>query len=283
MGFRFSKHSPPLRSPVTIASRGMADSSTAEARCLCSTVASSSAAACSYCRPQTGGRDTPSGSGTNVEEPAAVQSRGRSDFGPRRAFRSLSLGHKRQSKTKDKSGEKNKSGKPSWTLRWKMKASPANEAQEPMIDLARFNPADYPIEDKDEVARLERAREIAEGVEMDIESLPSCYRLRSDSSGPEAAAVPCETVAEVVPLPVMEVPIIPPLLPAVPDEPVAELLPGPSSSTVLEGLTVLLHRSLAISIDSHRTWNVLTHVDLDFLVQHFHWHQHQHGPQVAKT
>jgi suppressor of cytokine signaling 5 len=36
---------------------------------------------------------------------------------------------------------------------------------EPFIDLSRFNPEDYPIEDCDERARLERAREIAEGVD----------------------------------------------------------------------------------------------------------------------
>lgn len=36
---------------------------------------------------------------------------------------------------------------------------------EPVIDLSKFNPDDYPIEDCDERARLERAREIAEGVE----------------------------------------------------------------------------------------------------------------------
>lgn len=34
-----------------------------------------------------------------------------------------------------------------------------------VIDLSKFNPDDYPIEDCDETARLERAREIAEGVE----------------------------------------------------------------------------------------------------------------------
>ncbi|KAG8258505.1 uncharacterized protein LOC124364148 [Homalodisca vitripennis] len=36
---------------------------------------------------------------------------------------------------------------------------------QPVIDLSKFNPEDYPIEDCDERARLERAREIAEGVE----------------------------------------------------------------------------------------------------------------------
>ncbi|XP_075214749.1 uncharacterized protein LOC142320624 [Lycorma delicatula] len=35
----------------------------------------------------------------------------------------------------------------------------------PVIDLSKFNPDDYPIEDCDERARLERAREIEEGVE----------------------------------------------------------------------------------------------------------------------
>lgn len=35
----------------------------------------------------------------------------------------------------------------------------------PIIDLSKFNPEDFPIEDCDERARLERAREIAEGVE----------------------------------------------------------------------------------------------------------------------
>lgn len=35
----------------------------------------------------------------------------------------------------------------------------------PVIDLSKFNPEDYPIEDCDERARIERAREIAEGVE----------------------------------------------------------------------------------------------------------------------
>lgn len=35
----------------------------------------------------------------------------------------------------------------------------------PVIDLSKFNPEDFPIEDCDERARLERAREIAEGVE----------------------------------------------------------------------------------------------------------------------
>ncbi|XP_054282920.1 uncharacterized protein LOC129000072 [Macrosteles quadrilineatus] len=35
----------------------------------------------------------------------------------------------------------------------------------PVIDLSKFNPEDYPIEDCDERARLERAREIAEGVD----------------------------------------------------------------------------------------------------------------------
>ncbi|XP_065205983.1 suppressor of cytokine signaling 5-like [Planococcus citri] len=41
----------------------------------------------------------------------------------------------------------------------------AQSTTEPVIDLSKFNPENYPIEDCDERARLERAREIAEGVD----------------------------------------------------------------------------------------------------------------------
>lgn len=41
----------------------------------------------------------------------------------------------------------------------------SSQNAEPVIDLSKFNPEDYPIEDCDERARLERAREIAEGVD----------------------------------------------------------------------------------------------------------------------
>ncbi|XP_065202519.1 suppressor of cytokine signaling 5-like [Planococcus citri] len=43
--------------------------------------------------------------------------------------------------------------------------TPAQSTTEPVIDLSKFNPENYPIEDCDERARLERAREIAEGVD----------------------------------------------------------------------------------------------------------------------
>lgn len=43
--------------------------------------------------------------------------------------------------------------------------SGSEEDTHPVIDLSKFNPDDYPIEDCDERARLERAREIEEGVE----------------------------------------------------------------------------------------------------------------------
>jgi len=36
---------------------------------------------------------------------------------------------------------------------------------DPVIDLSRFKPEDFPTEDCDELARLERAREMREGVE----------------------------------------------------------------------------------------------------------------------
>lgn len=41
----------------------------------------------------------------------------------------------------------------------------ASNQMNPVIDLSKFNPEDYPIEDCDERARQERAREIAEGVD----------------------------------------------------------------------------------------------------------------------
>lgn len=51
---------------------------------------------------------------------------------------------------------------------WPAASPPKNEEttrSNPVIDLSKFNPEDFPIEDCDERARLERAREIAEGVE----------------------------------------------------------------------------------------------------------------------
>lgn len=58
------------------------------------------------------------------------------------------------------------------------------EAPPPAIDLARFNPDDFPIEDCDERARLERAREMAEGVEPPpgfTPGLPALPELNLDS------------------------------------------------------------------------------------------------------
>lgn len=49
----------------------------------------------------------------------------------------------------------------------------ASSSAEYLIDMSKFNPEDYPIEDCDERARLERAREIAEGVEPPPGFLPS--------------------------------------------------------------------------------------------------------------
>lgn len=105
---------------------------------------------------------------------------------------------------------------------------------------------------------------------MEIESLPSCYRLQNDdteeitTAKPQVEMAPVEAAVEE---------------PQLEDRVVVAAQPNLSAS-LIEGLTVLLHRSLAISMDSQRAWNVLTHGDLHFLVQHFHWHQHQHGPQV---
>ena len=107
---------------------------------------------------------------------------------------------------------------------------------------------------------------------MEIESLPSCYRLQSDdveestTAKPQVEMAPIEAAVEESQLE---------------DRVIVAAQPNLSAS-LIEGLTVLLHRSLAISMDSQRAWNVLTHGDLHFLVQHFHWHQHQHGPQVIQ-
>lgn len=193
---------------------------------------------------------------------------------PRRTFRNLSLGCRKSPKSKEKA-EKSGKSKLSWTLRWRLKSPQSNTPREPMIDLARFNPADYPIEDKDEVARRARAREIAEGIEMEIESLPPCYRLQSDDD-PEIATT--KPQAEAVLVSPNEATVEESLL----EDRVTVATQPSLSASLIEGLTVLLHRSLAISMDSQRAWNVLTHGDLHFLVQHFHWHQHQHGPQVCK-
>lgn len=217
---------------------------------------------------------------------ASCQDEG-SSASSRRTFRNLSLGSRKQGKTKDKAEKAGKS-KLSWTLRWRLKPQEASEQpREPMIDLNRFNPADYPIEDKDEVARRARAREIAEGIEMEIESLPVSYR-----TVPETAGAVAETDAatsrsllqstETESSPACVDQALAAEATAEPEESMAVAAqPNVSASILIEGLTVLLHRSLAISMDSQRAWNVLTHGDLHFLVQHFHWHQHQHGPQVT--
>ena len=108
---------------------------------------------------------------------------------------------------------------------------------------------------------------------MEIESLPSCYRLQNDDTEEITTAKPAKPQVGMAPV---EAAVEEPQLE---DRVIVAAQPNLSAS-LIEGLTVLLHRSLAISMDSQRAWNVLTHGDLHFLVQHFHWHQHQHGPQV---
>lgn len=39
---------------------------------------------------------------------------------------------------------------------------------QPIIDLSKFNPADYPIDDEDERMRQQRAKEMAEGVDVSV-------------------------------------------------------------------------------------------------------------------
>jgi len=248
-----------------------------KSQCQCVTNSNSSLTLCVYCQPSTSSSNTQSCESSSSVGLSSVPSEGVS----KRPFKSLSLGCRKQPKSKEK--ERSSKSKLSWTLRWR-KSPQVSETHEPMIDLNRFNPAEYPIEDKDEAARRARAREIAEGIEMEMESLPRTYRqseaasvnnqiqTEASTSSSKGAALDCEASDMIVngpPLPEAEN--------LVPTQQAASL----SASTIIEGLTVLLHRSLAISMDSQRAWNVLTHSDLHFLVQHFHWHQHQHGPTVC--
>lgn len=165
MGTRFAKHCQSTSSQRRSSRGAMADAPE-PAQCCC-TQPSSSKTVCPLC----------SGGEVQVAEaaPAAV--------GPRRAFRNLSLGCRKSHKAPSKQDKQ----KTSWTLRWKLKAPPSTTNQTPppapLIDLTRFNPNDYPIEDKDEVARRQRAREIAEGIEMEVEALPVRYRVRPEFSG----------------------------------------------------------------------------------------------------
>jgi len=238
--------------------------------CQCIENSSSSNTACVYCQPSTSSQSCESSSASALSASDGAFSK--------RTFRNLTLGCRKQPKSKDKAERSGKS-KLNWTLRWRLKSPQVIESREPMIDLNRFNPAEYPIEDKDEAARRARAREIDEGIEMGIESLPQSYHNHGDSHDNvvlqnEASSLECTP-------PVVVTTVTNESLPLTEDgnsDHVQET--NISASTIIEGLTVLLHRSLAISMDSQRAWNVLTHSDLHFLVQHFHWHQHQHGPQV---
>lgn len=245
----------------------MAEASSASTSCNCATQPSSSSSVCINCQPSLANSANQNSEVSTSEAVAARES------APRRTFRNLSLGCRKSSKSKEKP-EKSGKSKLSWTLRWRLKSPLSITPREPMIDLARFNPADYPIEDKDEVARRARAREIAEGIEMEIESLPQCYRMQNEGTDNVSPKPQEETVSAAPNEGVIEE--------SQAEERVAVPTQPNLSATLIEGLTVLLHRSLAISMDSQRAWNVLTHGDLHFLVQHFHWHQHQHGPQVIQ-
>lgn len=238
----------------------MAESNTLTV-CNCATKPTSSSSVCLNCQPAP---NQSSQSGDTAVCEGAVP---RDSMQLRRTFRNLSLGCRKSTKSKEKADKPGKS-KLSWTLRWRLKSPQISVPREPMIDLARFNPSEYPIEDKDEVARRARAREIAEGIEMEMESLPPCYRLQNDEAEVDLAKPQIEPVLSNEPS-----------ISESQSDQLATVQPSLSAS-LIEGLTVLLHRSLAISMDSQRAWNVLTHQDLHFLVQHFHWHHHQHGPQV---
>lgn len=50
----------------------------------------------------------------------------------------------------------------------------------PIIDLSKFNPADYPIDDEEERMRRQRAKEMAEGVEL-AQALQASLSLQENS------------------------------------------------------------------------------------------------------
>lgn len=273
MGIQLSKH-------LSTGCSGSMAEAPDSSLCQCATSPSSSTSTCTHCQPMS--------SNFSSQNSESASTSCRTNGGPqegissKRTFCNLSLGGRKTAKSKDKA-EKPAKSKMSWTLRWRLKSPQISEQhqREPMIDLNRFNPADFPIEDKDEAARRARAREIAEGIEMEIESLPPSYRTVNDGAAMEAADASCVSRS----LGEAEAPSIVEAGSASESvsqqeaaEAMAMALQPNLSASVIEGLTVLLHRSLVM--DSQRAWNVLTHGDLHFLVQHFHWHQHQHGPEV---
>lgn len=250
----------------------MAEANKPVESCKCAPSGSQASSTCQFCQA--------SSAAAPQNSEAACEATPSTSSGTKRTFRSLGISCKKSTKSKEK-GEKSAKSKLSWTLRWRLKSPQAAAPNQPLIDLARFNPADYPIEDRDEAARRARAREIAEGIEMEIESLPACYRLQADGTPEEAVPRPSADANQSQPSTSEP---NPPTAPSTSAETSLEVSGQPNlSPSIIEGLTVLLHRSLAISMDSQRPWNVLTHGDLHFLVQHFHWHQHQHGPQGMFT
>ncbi len=246
--------------------------------CQCASNPTSSTSSCQYCQPSTSLMSESSAETTSTSQGTCSNQ----EAGQKRTFRNLSLGCCKSSRSKEKTADKSSKSKLNWTFKWRLKSSGMTEptTREPVIDLNRFNPADFPIEDKDEVARRKRAREMAEGIEIEqpVSSVSeACYVESSDSSSSSSSSSGRQLRVEAE--------IASPAEAAsshqLPEEAAMAIALQPNlSASIIEGLTVLLHRSLAISIDSQRAWNVLTHGDLHFLVQHFHWHQHQHGPEV---
>ena len=111
--------------------------------CNCATKPSSSSTVCVICQPPLS-TDTPN------SEIALCKGAVPRESVPRRTFRNLSLGCRKSSKSKEKA-EKSGKSKLSWTLSWRLKSPnslkvEASAPREPMIDLARFNPSDYPVE-----------------------------------------------------------------------------------------------------------------------------------------
>nr|CAG4644216.1 EOG090X0BEM [Lepidurus arcticus] len=137
----------------------------------------------------------------------------------------------------------------------------------PVIDLSRFNPDDYPIEDCDERARQERAREIAEGVEPPPGYRPHIYS-SSDSPLSSPSALSSSTSPSSL-VPTNQFNFNPQQL----------SLLYTNNELNLDNLTALFHNSLTLIGPSLYASNALsTHVNLDWHLLPTH---HYHPPELC--
>nr|CAG4652083.1 EOG090X0BEM [Triops cancriformis] len=136
----------------------------------------------------------------------------------------------------------------------------------PVIDLSRFNPDDYPIEDCDERARQERAREIAEGVDPPPGYRPQTYSSDSPLSSPAAASA-VSSPSSVVPANQFNF------------SPQHLSLLYNSNELNLDNLSALFHNSLTLIGSSFYASNALsTHVNIDWRLLPTHLY---HPPELC--